>query len=195
MTTNKITFRQKFNYIIISFIAGFIGTITFFILQKILGSIFGNSVSGIMEIVLTVVFTAAVAAVTAVFTGIVCRNTIYDQYYESEDKFTWLKNFISYIAIGEIIKFIFNLLPLWATRFGSKFNIISYLLYDGMYLRFSPRYSKIMDEAQYMPIDFIMYFFVQLLSLIPIIAAVALVYRYHWHKADKEHRELTKYQR
>ena len=195
MKDTKVTKNQQFNYVLFALIAGFAGEIGYMAAQRILGMFFEETPSNSVLISLSFIPILLIAAFTTLALFFLIRNHVYDQYYESDNRKTWLYSCIRYCLPGEIIKFIICMVPISVCRFGAFINRISRLLYDILYLTKTPRYLKILYDNAYQLSDFVVYFFVQLLSLVILLPLVALVYRYHWMKADNEHRELTKYQR
>ena len=195
MKTTKVTKNQQFNYVLFALVAGVAGEIGYMAAQSIIGLFFEATPANSVLISLSFIPIILIAAFTTLALFFLIRNHVYDQYYESDDRKAWLFSCIRYCLPGEIVKFIICMVPISVCRFGAFINRISRLIYDIVYLTKTPRYLKILYEYAYQPSDFVVYFFVQLLSLVILLPLVAFVYRYHWMKADNEHRELTRYQR
>ena len=112
---------------------------------------------------------------------------------------TVMKSYLLYVITGEIVRLIICIVPIFGRILPfSTFGVLTagganmlFSFYSGL----ADRTLAIGSQREYIVWDFIVYFFVHIIYLAVYMLASFVVYRFFWNRAEKEYKELTRYQR
>ena len=191
----KISFFERIRYTLILLIACAVSFLVMAILGAVLVAVFEGEKPPLFRILANSLYIVSSAA-TYIILYKTLKNQVSEQFVLSDDKWMWLKSGCSYIALGEGIRFLINMLPIdmvfiiSSIKFGQLLALPSYLLFNLTYLASSGRSQAIFRESSYIPMDFIAFALCYIVYLAVHMAIVLLIYRHFWRKAAAEHEAM-----
>lgn len=191
----KVSFSERFHYTLVLLIANAASFFALGFIGAILVAAFEGEKPPVFGVLVSILYLIAFSLVYIILYKTL-KGQVSEQFVLSEDKWMWLKSGCSYIALGEGIRFLLNMMPIdfvllvTSIKFGQLLATPCYFLFNMTYLASSGRSAAIFQQSAYIPMDFIAFALCYLVYLAVHMAIVLLIYRRFWHKAEKEHEAM-----